>query len=104
LAEANDSALEIETPKAHISAKAVRNQFKPSVGASFLFQAQSYLDALKEAGKYNPYTSENSSVNHFREFLKGEDIAFSDLTSDLPERFVITCARSTNPNAASRNG
>lgn len=99
LAEANDSALEVETKKAHVSAKAVRNKIKPTAGATFFPQAQSFLDALKAAGKYNQYTSDKPRIGHFREFLKGEDIAFSDLTPGLLDRFVVYLKSSLKPNA-----
>jgi integrase/recombinase XerD len=89
LSEANDSALEIETKKSHVSAKAVRNKIKPTAGATFFPQAQSFLDALKASGKYNQYTSDKPRIRHFKEFLKGEDVAFTDLASGLLERFVV---------------
>src|SRR6185312_9464380 len=39
LAEANNSALEIETEKTYASARSVRNKIKPDVGATFNPQA-----------------------------------------------------------------
>jgi integrase/recombinase XerD len=89
LSEANNHALEIETQKEHVSAKAVRNKIKPTAGATFFSQAQSFLESLKASGKYNQYTSDKPRIGHFREFLKGEDIAFSDLTAGVLDRFVV---------------
>lgn len=89
LAEANNTALEIETQKEHVSAKAVRNKIKPSTGISFFSQAESFLESLKASGKYNQYTSDKPRIGHFREFLKGEDIAFSDLNAGVLDRFVV---------------
>lgn len=97
LAEANDGALEIETRKAHVSAKAVRNKIKPSAGATFFPQAQSFLDDLKKSGKFNRYSSDKPRIGHFKEFLKGEDIAFSDLTVGLLEHFVVYLKSSHKP-------
>lgn len=97
LAEANDSALEIESKKNHVSAKAVKNKIKPSAAVSFFPQAQAFLDNLQQAGKYNQYTSDKPRIGHFREFLKGEDIAFSDITTGLLERFVTYLKSSYKP-------
>lgn len=87
LAEATDKALELETQKEHVSSKAVRQKIKPSAGDTFLAQAKLYLDTLKTAGKYNRYTADKPRIKHFKEFLKTEDIAFSDVTVTLLERF-----------------
>lgn len=97
LSEATDSALEVESKKSHVSAKAVRNKIKPDTAATFFPQAQSFLDALKNSGKYNQYTSDKPRIAHFKEFLKGEDIAFSDLTAGILERFVVYLKSSYKP-------
>lgn len=89
LAEANDKVLEVETSKKEASARALKETIKPTAGATFFPQAQSFLDALKAAGKYNQYTSDKPRIGHFKEFLKGGDIAFSDLTPGLLDRFVV---------------
>ncbi len=87
LAEASDSALEVETKKITATAKAVRQKVKPSVAETFFPQAQDYLENLKSAGKYNQYTADKPRIGHFREFLKNEDIAFSDINAGLLGRF-----------------
>jgi len=87
LSEANDNALSIETNKTHVSAKAIRHTIKPDVATTFFPQAQDHLDQLKKAGKYNQYTADKPRINHFKEFLKGEDIAFVDITPGLLEKF-----------------
>jgi site-specific recombinase XerD len=97
LAEATDFALEIETKKSHVSAKAVRNKIKPSTKETFFAEAQAFLDNLKQSGKYNQYTSDKPRVGHFKEFLKGEDIAFSDINAGLIERFVTYLKSSYKP-------
>jgi integrase/recombinase XerD len=89
LAEANDKVLEVETHKKIASARALKETIKPSSGATFFSQAQSFLDALKASGKYNQYTADKPRISHFREFLKGGDIAFTDITVGLLERFVV---------------
>lgn len=87
LSEATDTALELETSKAGSSGRAVKNKIKPSGGSTFFSQAQVWLDGLKAAGKYNQYTSEKPRVKHFKEFLGGEDIAFSDISVGMLEKF-----------------
>lgn len=86
LSEANDSALELETNKTHVSVKAVRNKIKPSAGSTFFAQAELFLERLKAAGKYNQYTAEKPRIKHFKEFI-GHDIAFQDITVSMLERF-----------------
>jgi len=89
LSEATNSALELETEKAQVSSKAVQQKIKPVAGSSFFAQAQYYLDSLKEEGKFNRFSPDRSRLKYFREFLKGEDIAFSDITIALLERFKV---------------
>jgi integrase/recombinase XerD len=86
LSEATNSALEIATDKPDLSVKAVKNKIKPTAGSTFNKQAEAYLERLKQAGKYNQYTSDKPRVKHFKDFLGG-DIAFPDVTPALLERF-----------------
>lgn len=87
LAEANDHSLDLETQKTSVSSRAVKQRIKPSAGSTFSAQAQLYLETLKRAGKYNQYTADKPRIKHFKEFLKNEDIAFSDITISFLERF-----------------
>jgi len=86
LAEATDNALDIETKKPEATAKAIRQKIKPKAGVSFFAQAEEYLK-VKKATNYNIYMSERPRIKHFREFLNGQDLAFSDLTVGLLQRF-----------------
>src|SRR5690606_2194553 len=56
------------------------------VGHTFNAQSDLFLKRLKEAGKYNQYTSEKPRIKHFKEFVR-YDIAFTDITVSLLERF-----------------
>jgi integrase/recombinase XerD len=87
LTEATDNALELETQKKEVSTRAIKQKIKPSGGSTFFAQAQVWLDGLKAAGKYNQYTSEKPRIKHFKEFLGGEDIAFSDISIGMLEKF-----------------
>lgn len=86
LADANNSAIEMETEKPESSVKAVKSKIKPITGTTFIKQAEAYLSRLQNAGKYNQYTADKPRVGHFRDFLGG-DIAFPDVTPLLLERF-----------------
>lgn len=86
LSDATNSSLEVETAKPEATVKAVRNKIKPSAGASFNKQAEAYLQRLQAGGKYNQYTADKPRVKHFKDF-NGGDIAFSDITPVLLERF-----------------
>lgn len=88
LSEANDKLLQLETDgKVAVSSKAVKKELSPTAAKTFFTQAAIYLDNLKKSRKYNMVTSETPRIKHFREFLKGEDISFQDITIILLKRF-----------------
>lgn len=87
LAEANAKSLEMEDQNSHVSSKAVKENIKPSGGTTFFAQAELYLNNLKTSGKYNQYTADKPRVKHFRDFLKESDIAFSDISVGLLQRY-----------------
>lgn len=89
LSEATNGALEVETQKSEVSVKVLRTKIKPKAGATFFPQAEDYLDNLKKGGKYNQYTSDKPRIGHFRDYLENSDIAFSDITPGLLEKFTI---------------
>lgn len=86
LAEATDNSLELETRKTDVSAKAVSESIKPKTKGTLFAQADLYLERLKQDGKFNRYSADKPRVKHLKAFLKN-DIAFSDLTLFLLERF-----------------
>lgn len=86
LAEATDQALELETKRTDVSSHAVKQRVRPTGGVTFFSQADAYLEHLKESGKYNQYTADKPRIARFRAFCE-RDIAFSDLTVGLLERF-----------------
>lgn len=87
LAEANDKSLELETQKEDISAKQLKKKLNPKIYSAFFQQAEIYLEELRKSGKYNSLSAEKPRIKHFKEFLKGEDIAFADITVGLLNRF-----------------
>jgi len=89
VAEVNNKKLELETAKENASAKAIKNSLLPKEEPMFFVQAEAYLNDLKEAGNFNRYSPEKPRIGHFREFIKGQDIAFSEITPGLLNKFSI---------------
>ena len=87
LAKVTDNSLELETSHKQVSSKAIKQKAKPKAGKTFFAQAAFYLQQLYDGGKYNQYTADKPRVTHFKEFLSGNDIAFSDITVGLLERY-----------------
>jgi integrase/recombinase XerD len=69
LSEATNTALEAQINKTLVSASSVKQKIKPSAGSTFFAQADAFVKRLKEAAKYNQYTSEKPRIKHFRAFL-----------------------------------
>lgn len=87
IAEASGVAMDVEALDKSKSADTIKRKVKPKAGHTFFPQAEEYLSRLKEAGKKKAYTSNRSCIRHFKEFLKGHDIPFSDITVGLLQRF-----------------
>ncbi|GAA4457975.1 site-specific integrase [Rurimicrobium arvi] len=85
--EAQEKSLEVETNKDEVTSVAVKQKIKPKGGKTFFSQADLYLKSLETAGKYNRFVADAPRVKHFREFLDGRDISFSDITVPLLKRF-----------------
>ncbi|QMW05465.1 site-specific integrase [Spirosoma foliorum] len=85
--EASDKSIEAETQNDDISVKAIKRKVKPVTGATFVPQAQLFLDRLKNAGNFNVYAAEKCRLKIFKDFIGGHDIAFSDITVGLLEKF-----------------
>lgn len=86
-AEASDKSIEAETQNDDVSVRAIKRKVKPVTGATFVPQAQLYIDHLKNAGNFNVYAAEKCRLKIFKEFVGGNNIAFSDITVGLLERF-----------------
>lgn len=99
VAEANDASLDVEVRKNAATSKAIKKKIKPEAGATFFPQAEFYLANLKAAGKYNVYTADKSRLKHFKEFLNERDIAFSDITEGLLNRFQVHLKSTKNISA-----
>ena len=103
LSDANNTLLDLETSENDTSSQAIKKQVKPTGGKSFFSQAKIFTDNLKKNGKYGRYLTELGRVERFREFLKGNDIQFSEIsvnvlneyraylksTRDIKERTIV---------------
>lgn len=87
LAEANEKLLETETQGKALSAKGIKKIIKPTFNEGFFGFSGVYLEDLQTSGKYNRYGADKPRINHFRQFLKDEDINFPEITVHLLERF-----------------
>lgn len=92
LAEANACLLDLEIRHADTSARAIKKSIRSGSNAFFLQQADAYLAALKQSGKYNRYAADVPRIRRFRDFLKtndmGNDIAFLEITPPLIKKFT----------------
>lgn len=82
VSEYNDKLLEHEadskTRSSHLAVKQeIRKEYSTK---SFFSLANHYLNNLEKSGKHNRLSAEKPRVKHFREFLKGSDIDFRDIT------------------------
>lgn len=84
--EAVNQALELETSKPTITAKAVKEKIRPKADSSFFNQADLYVQRLKDAGKFKRWTNERSNIKFLKEYLKN-DCSFQDVTVGLLERY-----------------
>lgn len=109
--EASDTSLEVETQRTEVSTKVIKQKIKPKGGSSFFLQASIYLKNLEKTGNYNCYIAEKSRVKIFQLFISDRDItktkptgkkdvkeiglsdiAFSDITEGLLNRFKVELA------------
>lgn len=101
-AEALNSSLELETEKTQVTSVAVKKKIKQAAGLNFFEQADIYIGTLKAEGKFNRVSAEQPRINRFREFQKGSDIRFADITVRLLENFktwLLTTRRITDRTA-----
>ncbi|MBE9602669.1 site-specific integrase [Pedobacter sp. MC2016-24] len=85
--ESTDMAIDLEIKKKDHSAVAIKNKIKPLIGASFFAQADAYIELFRLAGNYNRVTSESPRIKHFKEYLKGQDISFPEITVTLLKHY-----------------
>lgn len=88
LTEAQNIILDCELKEKEFSVQELKLQLTSDKNAdTFFAQAELYFETLEQAENYNRLTAERPAINHFRRFLKDKDVAFSDITISLLERF-----------------
>lgn len=87
LAEANSKLLDLEVQKTDTSSKAIKSGIKSKGDASFFQLAATFMDNLKQSGKYNRVVADEPRLKHFKEFLGGSDITFQEITVPLLNKF-----------------
>lgn len=87
VAEANGKLIDLETNNNDTSSQAIKSTIKSKTNASFFVHAETYIDNLRKAGKYNQVVSEQPRINNFKTFLKDQDITFQEITVTLLNRF-----------------
>jgi integrase len=87
LAETNEKLIELETNNTDTSSRTISNAFKAAKEGTFFKQAALYLKKLENDGKFNQGSADAPRIERFREFLKDEDINFSEITVPLLKNF-----------------
>lgn len=88
MSEINDNLLESEGKSDGESVYRIKEK-TVSKGNTQTFKgiAKEYLKNQEKSGKYSSFLSDRSRVQHFIEFLKNRDVAFSDITELLLIQF-----------------
>lgn len=88
LAEANDKLLELENSNEKFSSQAITKQIKASKQTTSFFELSDiYLKQLEDSGQYGRISSDKPRINHFKKFLKNQDITFPEITEVLLKQF-----------------
>ncbi|WP_028524491.1 site-specific integrase [Runella limosa] len=85
--EISDNLLTVKSQTKEVVLSTVRKTMAPTTEASFFEQATLFIDNMHKAGKYNRVKTDQTRINHFRDFLKGKDIPFSEITVPLLNRY-----------------
>lgn len=85
--EAEKEVIAAQSQSNSVTLTSVRKQLKPQAGSTFFAQADLFIANMRAAGKYNRVKPEQSRLDCFKTFLKGQDIAFSEITVPLLNRY-----------------
>ena len=88
LLEAHSSVMELELKEQSYSRHKVKDKIvKKRSEETFFSRADLYFQNIYDEGKYNRYSGERASINHFKRFRKHQDLNFEDITVDMLEKF-----------------
>lgn len=86
-ADATKEVIAAQSQSNSVTLSSVRKQLKPQAGSTFFAQADLFIANMRAAGKYNRVKPEQSRLDCFKTFLKGQDIAFNEITVPLLNRY-----------------
>lgn len=93
LTEADDLLLEAKSNNKDVTSANVKKTLKrDGKSVSFFTLADEREQDYLKLNKYNVAKADKSRISNFKAFLKGEDIAFTDITVPLLEKFKIDLA------------
>ena len=88
LIKAEDDILNQVASKERVTVETVKAKRKRNKKAlNFHEYALSYLEQMRESGKYNQYMADKSRVHRLKEFNKGIDLAFDEISVGLLNAF-----------------
>ena len=88
VSEINNLILILETNQDDFTLEMLREKLvKKRDKASVFEKCDEYFDLILRAGKFNRYSGERASVNHFKRFRNQKDLAFEDLSQRMLEKF-----------------
>jgi len=88
LLEAHSSLMELDLKEQSYSRHNVKDKIvKKKSDETFFSRADLYFKNIYDEGKYNRYSGERASINHFKRFRKNKDLNFEDITVDMLEKF-----------------
>ncbi|MCK8491751.1 site-specific integrase [Spirosoma sp. RP8] len=96
VADYNDKLLERETNNADTSVEAMRSAMIAAKENTFFKQAAIYCDHLRKTGKSNQLSTDQPRINRFREFMKSDNISFSEITAAVLKKFVVHLKHTRN--------
>ena len=89
ITKANKRLIELSMEEKDLNAISIKNEILGKhTGQSFMAYASRYLQNLEKTEKHNQLSSTSPSINHFKSFLKGGDIAIKEITPTLLEDFM----------------
>ena len=82
--------MELEGNKDAFSAQLITNEIKGTNKAVTFFElVKPYFKHLQDSGQTSRYNAEKPRINHFKKFLKNQDITFPEITEGLLKKFQV---------------
>ncbi len=85
--DTHEKLLELEIQDTNSTSQTVTKNVRSRGSNSFFAQASIYIANKRANKKYNQVVADEPRIKHFREFLKGSDISFKDITVPLLKKY-----------------